>query len=41
VPTESPILRDKAIVGKLSADQMDEQVIMRTIAHDKVGAEPR
>jgi len=35
------ILRDKAIVGKLSADQMDEQVIMRTIAHDKVGAEPR
>ena len=35
------ILRDKAIVGKLSADQMDEQVIMRTIAHDRVGAEPR
>jgi len=35
------ILRDKAIVGKLSADQMDEQVIMRTIAHDKVGAESR
>ncbi len=36
------VLRDKAIVGKLSADQMDEQVIMRTIAHtDKVGAEPR
>src|SRR5438128_1938004 len=36
------VLRDKAMVGKLSADQMDEQVIMRTIAHtDKVGAEPR
>ncbi|HEY0351163.1 MAG TPA: sugar ABC transporter ATP-binding protein, partial [Gemmatimonadales bacterium] len=35
------ILRDKAIVGKLSADEMDEQVIMRTIAHDKVGAESR
>jgi simple sugar transport system ATP-binding protein len=35
------ILRDKAIVGNLSADQMDEQVIMRTIAHDKVGAESR
>jgi len=36
------VLRDKAMVGKLSADQMDEQIIMRTIAHtDKVGAEPR
>jgi len=36
------VLRDKAIVGNLGADQMDEQVIMRTIAHaDKVGAEPR
>ena len=35
------ILRDKAVVGKLSADQLDEQVIMRTIAHDKVGAESR
>src|SRR6267143_1824906 len=33
------VLRDKAMVGKLSADQMDEQVIMRTIAHtDPVGA---
>jgi len=36
------VLRDKAMVGKLSADQMDEQIIMRTIAHtDQVGAEPR
>jgi len=37
------VLRDKAMVGKLSADQMDEQVIMRTIAQhtDKVEAEPR
>ena len=35
------ILRDKAIVGKLSADQMDEQVIMRTIAHDEAGADSR
>jgi simple sugar transport system ATP-binding protein len=36
------VLRDKAVVGKLGADQMDEQVIMRTIAHaDQVGAELR
>jgi galactofuranose transport system ATP-binding protein len=36
------VLRDKAMVGKLSADQVDEQVIMRTIAHtDKVAGEPR
>ena len=36
------VLRDKAMVGKLSADQMDEQIIMRTIAQtDQVGAEPR
>ncbi|TMB19775.1 MAG: sugar ABC transporter ATP-binding protein, partial [Deltaproteobacteria bacterium] len=36
------VLRDKAMVGKLSADQMDEQIIMRTIAHtDQVAAEPR
>ena len=37
------VLRDKAMVGKLSADQMDEQVIMRTIAQhtDKVEVEPR
>src|SRR5438105_3182818 len=36
------VLRDKAMVGKLSADQMDEQIILRTIAQtDQVGAEPR
>ena len=36
------VLRDKAMVGKLSADQVDEQVIMRTIAHtDRVAGEPR
>jgi monosaccharide-transporting ATPase len=36
------VLRDKAVVGKLRAEETNEQVIMRTIAHtDEVGAERR
>jgi galactofuranose transport system ATP-binding protein len=36
------VLRDKAVVGELAADQLDEQTIMRTIAQgDITGAEHR